>query len=152
MAQISNCYLEYHSEFITLITLITLWRPQAVCSNCVMLQVNMDLKMESMLPRIKAVLEVKVQNSTRKEYLSECMLSCSCRITLLFFLSIREQICNVLAEFFFCEKNIKASKNLFLCLPIVYRCLAVSRKWDNFQRKKYPEIFLCRFLATRNVI
>lgn len=142
MAQISNCYLEYHSEFITL------WRPQAVCSNCVMLQVNMDLKMESMLPRIKAVLEVKVQNSTRKEYLSECMLSCSCRITL-FFLSIREQICNVLAEFFFCEKNIKASKNLFLCLPIVYRCPAVSRKWDNFQRKKYPEIFLCRFLATR---
>lgn len=93
MAQISNCYLEYHSEFITL---ITLWRPQDVCSICVMLQVN--IKMESMLPRIKAVLEVKVQNSTRKEYLSECMLSCSCRIT--FFLSIREQICNVLAEFF----------------------------------------------------
>lgn len=85
MAQISNCYLEYHSEFITLITLITLWRPQAVCSNCVMLQVNMDLKVESMLPRIKAVLEVKVQNSTRKEYLSECMLSCSCRITFFFF-------------------------------------------------------------------
>lgn len=85
MAQISNCYLEYHSEFITLITLITLWHPQAVCSNCVMLQVNMDLKVESMLPRIKAVLEVKVQNSTRKEYLSECMLSCSCRITFFFF-------------------------------------------------------------------
>lgn len=58
-----------------------------------------------------------------------------------YFLSIREQICNVLAEFFFCEKNIKASKNLFLCLPIVYQCLAVSRKWDNFQRKNIQRYF-----------